>query len=105
MKRTVEEITIMSLQSVPDGMGGFVTSEAPYWTTLARVTPFKGTRALEAGQIVNGTPYSITIRYRSDKQVTGAMYILWRGKQMQIHSIVNQDAAFKELLITAVTNA
>jgi SPP1 family predicted phage head-tail adaptor len=96
-----EEVSIYQTEVKDDGQGGQLVSDVLYWKTSAEVLPITGKQGLEAGQIINGQPYKIRLRFRSDKQANGAMFIKWRGKHLQIHSVVEVSAAKKELEIMA----
>ncbi|GAB2539831.1 phage head closure protein [Rufibacter soli] len=71
----------------------------PFW---AKVTPMRGVRGLQAGQILNGKPYEVTMRYQSDFTPTEDMLILWENKRLTIKSVEDVDNRQTELLITAI---
>lgn len=83
----------------PDN-GDLLDNETIVATTWARVRPMTGTRALNAGQILNGKPYEIQVRYRDDVAIDEDLIIQWGAKRIAIHSVVEQDAEGTLLLIT-----
>lgn len=83
----------------PDN-GDLISSETQVAEMWAKVTPMTGSRALNAGQILNGKPYEIQVRYRDDVTIDEDLTIDWNGKRIAIHSVVEQDAAGTILLIT-----
>lgn len=112
-----ERITFQQLVTEPDSTGGLLPSTNGFsdefsnefqkqvgWvdilTTYADVESAKGQRLLELGQIVQGKPYDVTIRYRSDfltldeiKPTTlqTKFRIMFKGKELYIHSVDNRD--------------
>lgn len=83
----------------PDN-GDLISAETEIATMWAKVTPMTGSRALNAGQILNGKPYEINVRFRDDVTIDEDLIIDWNGKRIAIHSVVDQDAAGTILLIT-----
>jgi SPP1 family predicted phage head-tail adaptor len=80
--------------------GDLISAESTVAEMWAKVTPMTGSRALNAGQILNGKPYEIQVRYRDDVSIDEDLIIQWGTKRIAIHSVVDQDAAGTILLIT-----
>jgi SPP1 family predicted phage head-tail adaptor len=80
--------------------GDLLSDEGALASMWAKVTPMTGSRALNAGQILNGKPYEIQVRYRDDIVIDEDLTIQWGNKRIAIHSVVEQDAEGTLLLIT-----
>lgn len=81
--------------------GDLVNNEVTAADAWAKITPMSGNRALNAGQILNGKPYDIQVRYRGDVLISEEMAISWNGKRLAIHSVIDQDAANEVFSIVA----
>ncbi|MFC6998069.1 head-tail adaptor protein [Rufibacter roseus] len=66
----------------------------------AKVTPLTGSRALNAGQILNGKPFEVEVRNPAPLEITEKMLVVWNGMTITIHSVVEKDARGEVLLIT-----
>lgn len=94
------QITLQSVSSVPDGMGGSTDTVVDVATAIpARVEPLQGNELLRAQQTGMQRPHRFTIRYRSD--VTGAKTILYDGRTFDIKSIQDPEEKHRELLLQA----
>lgn len=94
-------VTIVARPTVDDGMGG-QTPAAPAVTTVARlwVDPVPLGPALEAvlaGQVTAQRQYHFATRYRTD--LTPTMGLIWRGRTLEIASIVDDDARKARIVI------
>lgn len=78
---------------------GTEEDKGPYW---AKVTPMTGLRGMQAGQILNGKPYEVTLRYQMDFTPTEDMLLTWENRKLTVKSVVDVDNRQKELLITAI---
>lgn len=85
-----------------DAKGDLIGTEedkGPYW---AKVQPMAGVRGMQAGQILNGKPYEITMRHQDGFTPTEDMLITWDGKRLTIKSVVDVDNRQRELQILAI---
>ncbi|MEK6479609.1 head-tail adaptor protein [Catalinimonas sp. 4WD22] len=115
--RLRERITFQQIVTKADSTGGLLPSKEPFnnqysqdfnreepWvdilTTYAEVESAKGDRYLLLGQILQGKPYDVTIRYRSDfvtldeikpSTLQTKFRILFKNKELYIHSVDNRD--------------
>lgn len=93
-------ITIQSVTSVPDGMGGSTDTVVAVASDIpARVEPLEGREQLLAMQTGMQRPHRFTLRYRSG--VTGAKTLLYGGRTFDIKSIVDPEERHRELIVTA----
>lgn len=90
---------------VPEKLpNGDITGQRSHVVTLwARVEVLKGTRALNAGQILNGQPYEVEVRNPAPVQITADMLLEWRDQTITIHSVAPVDLKRNTLLITGAT--
>lgn len=98
-------VSVKELSTTPDGAGGTTTTWTEILETWANVKPMKGQRLLEYGQLVQGTPYDVTLRFREDISVSKNLRIDFKGKEMILHSVINKDEFGKELNIVAYTKS
>jgi SPP1 family predicted phage head-tail adaptor len=75
-----------------------------YWATRATVKPLSESRGLEAYQVILRAGFEFSMRYRSDKTVTKGMKLVYSGKTLVIHSIVNVNEQNKEVRVIAMVN-
>lgn len=98
-------ITIQSVTSVSDGMGGTTDTVVPVAENIpARVEPLEGRELIQAMQTGMQRPHRFTIRYRTD--VTGAKTLLYDSRSFDIKSIQDPEEKHRELqLMTDEVNA
>lgn len=98
-----EQVTIYKVEVLRDPGGGTDTVESEYWKTWAYVYQIKGTRVAETFQDSLKKVYSVTLRWRSDKEIDNAMKVEIHGVKTAIHSIDNVGFGDKYIeLITVV---
>lgn len=98
-----ELITIYKAEVIRDEGGGTDTVDSVYWQTWAHVYQIKGSRVAETFQDSLKKVYSVTLRWRSDKEIDSAMKVGLFGIKTAIHSIDNVDFGDKYIeLITIV---
>ena len=86
---------------------GFVSSTpVSYWITRAEVTPISSNkeRGQEAHQTIMQSGYVFKIRYRSDKEVTKSMSLVYDGKELTIQSIENIKEEGRYLKVVGIVN-
>lgn len=86
------------------GGGMSEPQEVIYWDTWGEITPIKAKRTLEAYQEELRGGFEIRCRFRPDKAVRKDMTVKYKGKDMVVHSVVNEDELSKELVIIAMRN-
>jgi SPP1 family predicted phage head-tail adaptor len=90
--RLTEEIEILrEVADEENGSGGWNGGWIPLVTTRAEVKRVKGSRNLEAAQVVHNEPYEIVTRYRVDVAIDEHVKILHRGKNIILHSMLEED--------------
>lgn len=101
--RLDKRVTVFSHPTVPDGAGGTTEVEpVELLTTWARIsTPRAAQRTLITGEIVEGTNYSIWMRWRSDININEDLSLIYNGREFILHSVVNRDEDNKVLEIIA----
>lgn len=91
-------ITIQSVSSVPDGMGGTTDTVVAVAENIpARVEPLEGNELLRAQQTGMQRPHRFTIRYRHD--VTGSKTVLYDSRTFDIKSIQDPEEKHRELIL------
>lgn len=86
-----KRLSVKELSTVPDGAGGTEPTWTEVLSTWGSIKPMKGRRLMEYGQIVQGTPYDITLRYREDLTINKDFKIDFDGKEVILHSVINKD--------------
>lgn len=100
-----ERITIWRNQSVQVPGGGMSEPvEVLYWDTWAQVKPIKAKRTLDAFQVELKGGFELKVRYRKDKEVTKDMTVKFRGKNLVVHSVINEGEMDTELTIIGMRN-
>lgn len=90
--RLIETIEILrEVADEEDGSGGWRGGWISLTTTRAEVKRVKGSRNLEASQVVHNEPYEITTRYRVGVTITPQVKIIHRGKHIILHSLFDED--------------
>lgn len=74
-----------------DGSGGWKGGWIPLITTRAEVKRVRGSRDLEASQIVHNQPYEIITRFRVDVTINPQVKIVHRGRDIILHSLMDED--------------
>lgn len=92
-------ITIRRIERVREPGGGYSEQPVDVATVWAKVEPLRGREQIIAMQTGMQRPHRFTIRYRDG--VTGAKDILYREHRYDIQSVVDTDAAHRELVILA----
>lgn len=90
-----QSVTIQTATTADDGMGGTtVTWPAQAWRyTKARVLPLDmaDREHIQAAQVSALQSYRVVLRYRPTLTVKDR--IVWRGKTLQIHTVIDDGAA------------
>jgi len=99
-----QRITIRRQSDVPDGKGGFDRG----WTTLAanlssQVINLNGREAIIAHVLQGVSYFQVTIRYRTDVQVSDQ--IEWEGRELNVHAAEDRLGTRQWTTIMASTEA
>lgn len=92
-------IALRSVQSTPDGGGGYdetVTDSPEIW---AHVEPLQGNEQLQAMQTGMQRPHRFTIRYREG--ITGTTRIVYADRVFDVKSVIDPDERHETLEIMA----
>jgi SPP1 family predicted phage head-tail adaptor len=92
-------VTVKTYVTVSDGAGGKTATPSNLFTTWADVSPMSAERQLKYGEIIQGTLYEITMRYRMDLQVDNDKTIDFKGRTIVLHSVINKGERDKVLQI------
>ena len=90
-----QKIEIYKQENQPSPDGGSYPVDVLYWSTNANVTPIRAAKSLQAMQEVLKPAMLFIIRYRTDKQISPDMRILWRGEWFSLLS-TEIDFIYKE---------
>ena len=98
-----ERVEIQQRTSTADAIGGQTVSWATLATTWAHVTPLDGRdqEAIEGGQVTVTQNYHINIRYRAGARPSPPMRMIWRGKTLEIRTVVDDDVRKQRLIVQA----
>ncbi len=85
--------------STDDGMGGQGGAPSTLVTIWVAPVPLdeRSQEAIMAGQLTARAAYHFDTRYRTDLRPT--QQLVWRGKTLQIHSVVDDDAQKRRLIL------
>lgn len=86
-----ERVDIYQVVDVGTQFGGTKTQNVLYWQTYANVVPLSSSKGLVANQEQLKDGYQVTIRYRKDKSVNKALKMMYRGKWLNLTSLINDD--------------
>ena len=86
-----ERVNIYELTDGVDEYGSTITQRVLYWETWADVKPIRGRKYLEAQQEVMKDSFKITVRYRADKNPNKRLQMDYRGKVLNLTSIINDE--------------
>lgn len=75
----------------PNGSGGYDGGWIPLVTTRGSVRRLRGQRNLSSGQIQYDEGYEIKTRYRVDVVINPRVKITHRGKDIILHSVMDED--------------
>lgn len=94
-----ERVTIQRKSVTRDGFGAEVVTWPDLVTVWANVRSTDGTEGVEStvDQVVATISHSVLIRYRAG--LSPAMRVVWRGKALQILSIVENDNRQRQLIL------
>lgn len=96
-----QRVKVIKYNLVADNAGGQTATEEELLQTWAKITPMRGARALQYGQIVQSTWYDVTMRHRSDIEVSKNISLEYNGKELVIHSVINKDFESKVFELAA----
>lgn len=93
--RFKHKVSLYKLVQVDDGAGGSEESRQLLIDTWGSFEPVTGSRIFQYGQIIDGKPYEIKMRYREDlkvfsddnSEITRNLLLIFRNREFQIHSI------------------
>lgn len=99
--RLKQVVTLQQQSAITDSWG----APAESWTTVsstvfAEVAANPGGEATQLGQQIATNSYTVTIRYRSG--VTPQQRFTWRGKNLNITSVIDPDGN-QEMLVCQCT--
>lgn len=86
-----ERVDIYETVDIDTEFGGTESMNVLYWQTFANVSPLRSSKSLSGNQEALNNGYSITVRYRKDKEVTKRLKMLYRGKWLNLTSLINDD--------------
>lgn len=86
-----ERVDIYEVVNVSTQFGGDMPTNVLYWQTYANVTPLRSSKTLLANQEMLNNGYHIVIRYRKDKSISKQLKMLYRGKWLNLTSLINDD--------------
>lgn len=97
-----DRATLLSTETVDDGMGGQTPSGDPVEIGRIWVRPVPlDERRLEervmAGQLTAQHSYHFDTRYRTD--ISAKMQLVWRGKTLEIRTAVDDDGMRRRLVL------
>lgn len=94
-------ITFNTQVQASDGHGGTIATPQIYWSTWAMIEPLKASRTLEAANMELQAVWNFRVRFRPDKTPSKKMWIVHKGKKLEIHSIVQEMINRRDWIITA----
>lgn len=95
-----ERVTLERMERTPDGFGGATVSWSQVATCRAEVISFAGREQQRAARTERRSPWRVVTRYRED--ATSSMRILWRGRTLDIQSVIDPDGERRWLAMDCV---
>lgn len=101
--RRRERVSLQTRTSTADGIGGQTVSWSTVLTTWAGVTPLDGRdqEAIEGGQVTVSQNYHLDLRYRHTTKPSPPMRVLWRGKTLEIRTVVDDEPMRRRIIVQA----
>ena len=98
-----ERLIIQRLTSTDDGIGGQSSSWETVVRTWASVVPLdeRSKEAVEGGQLTGVHNYHFDIRYRTAEWPQPADRFVWRGRTLEVRTVVDDEALNRRLIVQA----
>jgi SPP1 family predicted phage head-tail adaptor len=90
-------ITIQTLTEAADELGGRTETWTDFATCWAHVRPLQGNERYQAQQAHAETSIAIELRYRGD--ITARQRVLYRGQELGILAVINENMLDKKLIL------
>lgn len=99
--RRRERVQIQQRTSSSDGIGGQTASWSTLATTWGEIIPLDGRdeEHLSGDQVTVLQAYHFGLRYRTGARPSPTMRLIWRGKTLEIRTVVDDDALKKRIVV------
>lgn len=99
--RRHERVAIQQRSSSDDGIGGQTASWSTLATTWAGIVPLdsRDQEALRGDQVVVMHNYHFDLRYRVGAKPAPSMRLIWRGKTLEIRTVVDDDVLQRRIIV------
>jgi head-tail adaptor len=85
-------IKFYKIERVSNGRGGFnAAPEIFFFETFSKIVPMKPITTVVNEQLTVYQPFTVTIRYAADRQLTPDMKAEWKGEKYMIKNIMPPD--------------
>jgi len=86
-----KRVTVQRVTETSDEIGGATEGYATTGTIWAEVKELTGHRALEYSQVIEGKPYEVKTRYRTDITIDSKCLLIYKSRDLYIHSITTDE--------------
>ena len=92
-----KRLTVKRVTETTDGIGGATEvyaiqgEEGATGKIWAAVNELTGVRALEYAQVIEGKPYEVTTRYRTDITIDSKCTLTYKSRTLYVHSVTTDD--------------
>lgn len=101
--RRHERVQIQQRTSSDDGIGGQTASWATLATTWGAIVPLdeRNQESLGGDQLTAVHNYHFDLRYRAGARPEPKMRLVWRGKTLEIRTVVDDDVLQRRIIVQA----
>ena len=86
-----KRVTVKRVTETSDGIGGATEVYSTTGTIWAEVKELKGHRALEYAQIIEGKPYEVMTRYRTDITIDSKCTLTYKSRTLYVHTCTTDE--------------
>ncbi len=94
-------IDIQTVARTPDAIGGRSSAYTSAKKLWAAVKPMTGRRVIEFGQAADMKGYEIEIPFYLETTVDETVQIVYSGRTLKVHSVIDNDEARTKKIIIA----
>ena len=86
-----KRLTVKRVAETTDGIGGATEAYSTIGTVWGEVKELTGYRALEYAQVIEGKPYEVTTRYRTDITIDSKCTLTYKSRTLYVHSVTTDE--------------
>lgn len=86
-----KRVVIQRAAETSDGIGGATEAYSTIGTVWAEVKELTGHRALEYAQVIEGKPYEVKTRYRTDITIDSKCTLTYKSRTLYVHTCTTNE--------------